>query len=214
MTEEEYLGCNDPRRILESFGRDLSSQGLCLALSSRRLRLLVCAICRQLLAGTSKALIHRAIEVAERLADGMADDRERVTSRLAIIRSRSRIHSTLPTRECSLALSDHDEIDWQVINALSRKDHQKPRQCEFLRDILGNPFRPSTVAPNWLTWNNRTVPKLAQTIYDDRRYDIMPILADALEEAGCTDAAILDHCRGPGPHVRGCWVVDLILGKE
>jgi hypothetical protein len=84
---------------------------------------------------------------------------------------------------------------------------------DLLRDIFGNPFGPSGIDSDWLTWNNRTVPKLAQTIYDDRRYDIMPILADALEEAGCIDLQILDHCRGPGPHVRGCWVVDLILGK-
>ena len=58
-----------------------------------------------------------------------------------------------------------------------------------------------------------TVVQLAQSIYDDRAFDRLPILADALEEAGCTDAAILDHCRGPGPHVRGCWAVDLLLGK-
>ncbi len=55
---------------------------------------------------------------------------------------------------------------------------------------------------------------LARSIYDDRAFDRLPVLADALEDAGCTDAAILDHCRGPGPHVRGCWVVDLILGKS
>ena len=58
------------------------------------------------------------------------------------------------------------------------------------------------------------MPKLARTIYDDRRFDLLPILADALEEAGCGDAEILAHCRGPGPHVRGCWAVDLVLGKE
>jgi hypothetical protein len=80
--------------------------------------------------------------------------------------------------------------------------------------MFGNPFRPSTIVPEWQTWNNRTIPKLARTIYDERRYDIMPILGDALEDAGCGDAQILDHCRGAGPHVRGCWVVDLILGKE
>jgi hypothetical protein len=55
---------------------------------------------------------------------------------------------------------------------------------------------------------------LAQGIYDERAFERLPILADALEDAGCTDAAILVHCRGPGPHVRGCWVVDLILGKQ
>jgi hypothetical protein len=63
-------------------------------------------------------------------------------------------------------------------------------------------------------WNESTVTELAQAIYTDRAFDRLPILADALEEAGCTDAAILEHCRGPGPHVRGCWVVDLLLGKE
>jgi hypothetical protein len=57
------------------------------------------------------------------------------------------------------------------------------------------------------------VVKLAQAIYDDRAFDRLPILADALEDAGCHDAGILAHCRGPGPHVKGCWVVDLLLGK-
>ena len=64
------------------------------------------------------------------------------------------------------------------------------------------------------TRDSRTVVQLAQAIYDDRAFDRIPILADALEEAGCTEAAILGHCRQPGEHVRGCWVVDLLLGKE
>jgi hypothetical protein len=81
----------------------------------------------------------------------------------------------------------------------------------LLRDIYGNPFRPVTLNPAWRTLN---VTALAQAIYDDRRFDDLPILGDALEDAGCTDAAILSHCRDPGPHVRGCWVVDLLLGKS
>jgi hypothetical protein len=73
----------------------------------------------------------------------------------------------------------------------------------------------STEAPaRWLAWNENTVPRLAQTIYDERAFDRLPILADALEEAGCTDTAILDHCRQPGEHYRGCWAVDLLLGKS
>jgi hypothetical protein len=87
-------------------------------------------------------------------------------------------------------------------------------QCNLLRDIFGNPFRPSRIDPDWLTWRDGTAVKLAQAIYDDRRYDLLPILADALHETGCCDDAILDHCRGSGPHVRGCWVVDLVLGKS
>jgi hypothetical protein len=83
-------------------------------------------------------------------------------------------------------------------------------QCGFIRDIF-NPFRPVTIDP---TWSTLTVKHLAGAIYDDRAFERLPILADALEEAGCTNADILAHCRGPGPHVRGCWVVDLVLGKE
>jgi hypothetical protein len=84
--------------------------------------------------------------------------------------------------------------------------------CDLLRDII-NPFARAAIPDTWLRWNEGTIPKLAGAIYDDRAFDRLPILADAFEEAGGTDAAILDHCRGPGPHVRGCWVVDLILGK-
>ena len=68
--------------------------------------------------------------------------------------------------------------------------------------------------PSWLAWNDGAIRKIAQTIYDARAFDRLPLLADALEDAGCTDAAILSHCREPGEHVRGCWVVDLLLGKN
>jgi hypothetical protein len=88
------------------------------------------------------------------------------------------------------------------------------RQTNLLRCIFGNPFRPASINPDWLTWNGGTVPRLVQVIYDERRFSDLPVLADALEEAGCTNADILDHCRRPGEHVRGCWVVDLLLGKE
>ncbi len=68
--------------------------------------------------------------------------------------------------------------------------------------------------PSWLAWNDGAIRKIAQTIYDARAFDRLPLLADALEDAGCTDAAVLSHCREPGEHVRGCWVVDLLLGKS
>jgi hypothetical protein len=87
-------------------------------------------------------------------------------------------------------------------------------QAGILLDIFGNPFRPVTLDPFWLAWSNGTILKLTQAIYDERAFDRLWILADALEEAGCTNADILSHLRGPGPHVRGCWVVDLILGKQ
>jgi hypothetical protein len=81
----------------------------------------------------------------------------------------------------------------------------------IIRDIFGNPFRPVTFSPDWRT---STAVALAKGMYESRDFSAMPILADALQDAGCDSDAILDHCRGPGPHVRGCWVVDLVLGKS
>jgi hypothetical protein len=87
-------------------------------------------------------------------------------------------------------------------------------QTDLLRCIFGYLFHPVTIAPAVRAWNDGVVVKLAQGIYEDRAFDHLPILADALEEAGCDDAAILDHLRGGGPHTRGCWPVDLLLAKE
>ncbi|OAI45593.1 hypothetical protein AYO44_12685 [Planctomycetaceae bacterium SCGC AG-212-F19] len=84
-------------------------------------------------------------------------------------------------------------------------------QCTMLRCIFGNPFKPVVLDSRWTT---PTIEQLAQAIYTDRAFDRLPILADALEDAGCTSADVLGHCRGGGEHVRGCWVVDLLLGKE
>jgi len=93
---------------------------------------------------------------------------------------------------------------------------EKKKQIRLLHDIFGNPFRampPKRGSRKWLaqlrswqTWNGGTIPKLAQGIYDERAFDRLPVLADALEDTGCDDADILSHLRGPGPHVRGCWV--------
>jgi hypothetical protein len=83
--------------------------------------------------------------------------------------------------------------------------------ADYLRCFFGNPFRPVTFNPAWLT---PTVKSLAEQIYNDRAFDRMPVLGDALEESGCTVAEVLEHCRNGGEHVRGCWVVDKVLGKE
>lgn len=108
-----------------------------------------------------------------------------------------------------------NEERWAEDDAIRNAAESEERQVQatLLRDIFGNPFRPVSVNTSWLTWNDGTVVKLAQSIYDERTFDRLPILADALEEAGCSDADILNHLRGPGPHVRGCWVVDAILEK-
>jgi hypothetical protein len=86
--------------------------------------------------------------------------------------------------------------------------------CCYLRCIFGNPFQLISFDASMLAWNDSAIPKLAESIYDDRAFDRLPLLADALEDAGCDDIDILSHCRTPGEHVRGCWVVDLLLGKS
>ncbi|WP_439628932.1 hypothetical protein [Gemmata sp.] len=88
---------------------------------------------------------------------------------------------------------------------------ERARSVARVRCIFGNPFRPVAAARGWVT---PTVAAIAGGCYATRDFSPLPVLADALQDAGCDSAAVLDHLRGPGPHVRGCWVVDLVLGKE
>ncbi len=83
--------------------------------------------------------------------------------------------------------------------------------ADLVRCVIGNPFRPVAFLPEWCT---PTALGLAERMYDSREFSAMPILADALEDAGCDAEAILTHCRGPGPHARGCWCVEACLGKS
>ena len=93
----------------------------------------------------------------------------------------------------------------------AREAEERAAQAALIRDIFGDPFPPPAFDPGW---SPPAVTALAETIYEEKAFDRMPALADALEAAGCRDPAILAHCRGPGPHVRGCWVLDRVLGKE
>jgi hypothetical protein len=86
-------------------------------------------------------------------------------------------------------------------------------EAALLRDISGNPFRKIAVDPAWLAWNGGSALSMAKRIYEEPCFEDIPVLADALEEAGCDNADLLTHCREPGEHVRGCWVIDLLLGK-
>ncbi len=88
-----------------------------------------------------------------------------------------------------------------------------PYQILLVRDILGNPFRPESLEPAWLRANGRIAERLAREIDECCSYEDMPILGDALEDAGCDREAILAHCREAEVHVCGCWVLDLLLGK-
>jgi hypothetical protein len=114
-------------------------------------------------------------------------------------------------------LSGHSQNNFKVGATFDKAVLEKgiaienERQCRLLRDIFGNPFRPVAVEPSWLTSDVRI---LAEGIYQDRAFDRMPILADALQDAGCDSEGVLNHCREPGEHVRGCWVVDLLTGRK
>jgi hypothetical protein len=104
---------------------------------------------------------------------------------------------------------------WHHPEFLAGKEEEEEVLCGLIRDVIGDPFRPSLpLPPAVLSWRDRLVPRLAAAIYDEQEFDRLSVLADALEEAGCTAPEILDHCRGAGPHVRGCWLLDLILGRE
>jgi hypothetical protein len=85
------------------------------------------------------------------------------------------------------------------------------RYARLFREIVPSPFRPFAVDP---VWQSETVVSVGQAIYDEKAFDRLPILADALEDAGCTSADILEHCRGSSSHVRGCWALDLVLNKQ
>jgi hypothetical protein len=177
-----------------------------------------------------------AVEVAEWFADGLADKREiqRIHSKLgercygtepnwgpftgAIYELTDRPRAELGCRRASeiagmVAWAAGHSAGDPTLTAGEKPvfvDAEKD-QAIILRDIFGNPFRPVALDP---AWRNPTVVSLAQVIYDHRTFHRLPILADALEEAGCGNAEILTHCRQQGEHVLGCWVVDQVLGKK
>jgi hypothetical protein len=167
--------------------------------SNRKLRLFMVACCRKvwdILVGQER----REVELVERYVEGEATREE-----LAAVG-----YISEPWKEAiGVALIGVNKWDPNVRAA------QLKTRAAILRDIIGPlPFRPVTVQPSWLGWKDGTVFHLAQSIYEDRRFTDLPILADALEDSGCTDRDILGHLRSPGPHVRGCWCLDLVLKKD
>jgi hypothetical protein len=138
--------------------------------------------------------IERDHHVARRNAERGVVDRELVESSI------TRELQTL-LNDIARAFMEYESSDWSEIRLI---------QTALLRDTFGNPFRPVSFDA---TWRTDTAVSLAMQMYESRDFGAMPILADALQDAGCTSEDILNHCRGPGPHVRGCWVVDFVLGK-
>jgi hypothetical protein len=229
-TEQAWLNSTTPQSLL------LTLKGKRLP---RQRRLFAVACCRRWLQEMLDPESRHALEVAERYADGLADRDEleaayRTAQEVAVRRLMPCQTATQNTSgeelwnawrlahsaQIACAPSGTDDVVSELLKRATRRgsEHQKLEslaQSSLIRDIFGNPFRPRPdVDTVWLSWNDGIVPKLAQAIYDDRAYDRLPILADALEEAGCTNPDMLAHCRQPGEHVRGCWVLDILLGKE
>jgi hypothetical protein len=231
MTETEWLACRDVRQLLEYLiGRT----------SDRKFRLFGCACCRRIWHLLTDERSRRVVSVAERCADGLAteDEIDGVRTEMIECRNETALRPRIPAAY-SWAQSAAEAVlfdtpfwkpnaaslgaygaAWAVAEAAWRANGESGpeaethRQLFLLRDIFENPYRPSWVEPEWLALNEGIVVQLAQGIYDHRAFDNLPILADALEEAGCTSPDILSHCRQQGEHVPGCWVVDLCLGKE
>ncbi|HUR54872.1 MAG TPA: hypothetical protein VMZ71_12120, partial [Gemmataceae bacterium] len=205
MTEAEWLAATDTMEMLELF-RD---GGV-----SRKLRLYTCACCRACDWLMSVPAARRAVAAAERWAEGNGTGTE-VSAHM------SELDETIPADQAGsrgairLGLCSVDTFNASVYTTAWFNVDDDPvleRWCvDQLRDIFGNPFRPVKVDPSWLT---SIVIALAEGIYAERAFDRLPILADALQAAGCDNADVLSHCRGEGPHVRGCWVVDLLTGRS
>jgi hypothetical protein len=242
MNEMEWMTCADPKPMLEFLRRRLKQQPGCV--SDRKVRLYVVACGRRVWHLLDHHSSRRAIEVAELLADGQATDEDRLrayhdadagfsesVTNPAYFVKHGLDRKVLRRQEVQDGYNAAVAAGWKLLGGLySDKNRSKlenaliperQAQANLVREIIPNPFRPVTISPPVLTWNDGLVTQLAQAAYDNRNLPEgtldngrLAVLADALEEAGCTDANILGHLRGIGPHVRGCWSVDLVLGKS
>ncbi len=272
MTEQEWLECKDPEKMLEALRGKISD---------RKLRLFAVACCQSVWELMPDDMARRAVELAEMVAEDQADteERSRVSSVVdpwantaygvfshggfegtgsvfAAMAAAAALNpmlmftfhmghvaaGTFTPWECvamargQTAKEDAQERCWQERERDPRYDDEdepsdewyemasevkyaawdkgcaagRADHCSLLREILGNPFHPITFDPSWKT---PAVVQLARSLYEEKRFADLPVLADALEEAGCQDATVLEHCRGPGPHVAGCWLLDLILER-
>jgi hypothetical protein len=223
MTESEWLDCTDPQPMLEFLKGKASD---------RKLRLFGGGCCRRIWHLLPDDRHRRAIEVAEKYADDSATTHELQAAGGAAVEATWELKDEQDARwpaspdlaallaaeaaEMAAWITKDQTDVWGASGGYSaweaaRLEGGGDWQCALLHDIFGNPFHAITLDPTWLT---PTVKALAQSIYDDRTFDWMPFLADELVKSGCNDGEILSHCRGPGPHVMGCWALDVVLGRE
>jgi hypothetical protein len=226
MTEAEWLTCRRVADLLYSSGAHL--QG-------RKGLLFACACCRRIWHLFS-SVGHRVVESVERYADGASEPSELLALPERIFELGDVVVESLPGADQAIQVIYQLRWQWDrlqthrdtgyLVASVSRAaaeahaksvpwDDAREPQADLLRDVIRSPFRPSPpVARSVLAWNDATVRRIAEGIYDERAFDRLPILADALLDAGCDNDDLIQHCRSAGPHVRGCWAVDLILGKS
>ncbi len=223
MTEPEWHASTDPHPMLHFLRA--SGQG-----SDRKFRLYAAACCRRLWRWLEDERSRAAVALVEQLADrpaGVPDARRRK------IRDEAQVAWSQVARPLRMAaraaygithgdaLFAAQEV-WYAAEVGTSQTEGDAAHADLLRDLFGPlPYRSVPLDPAWVAWNNGAVRQLAQAAYDERE---MPggtfdgakvaVLADALEESGCSDEEIVKHLRGPGGHVRGCYVVDLLLNKS
>jgi hypothetical protein len=213
MTEEEWLSGTDPDRFLKWLQKSKRHRP-----PKRKLLLFAVACARRVELLHTEPLSIRGLELAEELADGRAGAAEQND----YMRQAINVNNTEQFLHIAVwAVRVYAPESWSSPEGAARSTagyaathlltDEPARQCEILRDIFGNPFRPVAFDPAWRT---STAVALAKGMYESRDFSAMPILADALQDAGCDNDTVLSHCRDAnGVHVRGCWAVDLILGK-
>jgi hypothetical protein len=218
LDDKQWPDCSDSQRMLSWVRHNVR-------VTERRLRLFAAGCCGQFGLLRWAADQAAAVERFEQYAEGVLqkDILSRELGNVDLWASDAWEAATVAARKvvetggppfvrCSTA----DRTRWSDDELWAAYFARERMLCNLLRDIFGNPFRPAKLAEGVLSWNDHCVVKLANAIYQDRAIapDRMSVLSDALEEAGVTDSDILSHCRGPGPHARGCFVVDLILEKS
>jgi hypothetical protein len=200
--------------------------------SDRKARLFTCGIGRCMLPFLRDERSRRVVEVAEKHVEGLATDTELLAASIASRDANRGVLSHIAehvgirnpwsaARMTVALLLPRDQVPVRAWGPGTAWDYGRRVAAQvaanargLLHCVFGNRFHSPAIDPGWLTWNGGTVVKLAQAIYDERAFDRLPVLADALEEAGCDNPDILSHLRGPGPHARGCWPVDLLLNRR
>jgi hypothetical protein len=181
--------------------------------SGRKLRLFALACCRRRDGLVAAGPCREALAVVERLTEEAVSARQiqLLRDNLGQVGWESRgLAAAL-----ELLLDDATAFDgaYRIATHLSTGRSALRAHPALLREVMGNPFRAVAVDPAWLAWEGGLVRGMAQVAHDGRAFDRLPVLADALEDAGCDSAELLAHLRGGGPHLPGCWALDAVLGK-